>query len=100
MSNTALDALIEKLRDTYESGKPVVAEMEARWQTHSDLLAMLRFMYTFSEIEAPLKQRVVEHLIQLSQDMDTAFALLHSYHGLTKVCVALAHDKRTEEVKV
>jgi hypothetical protein len=98
MSSTSaeIDILIEKMRDTYESGKPVIAEIQERWSQHNDLLATLRFMYSFSEVDAALKKRLLGQLEELSKDMTAAFAVLNSYHGLTKVCVLLAEGEATQ----
>jgi hypothetical protein len=96
MNEPRLRNLAEKMRDTYESGKPVVTQLQERWQEHRGLLAMIRFMYTLSEDEVPLRQKVVEQLDQLSRDMDATFSMLGSYHYLTQVFVLLEQEHGEE----
>jgi hypothetical protein len=96
MNDVAIQTLASKMRGTFEAGKPVVAQLQDRWQDHSGLLAMIRWMYLLSEEETPIRQKVVEQIEQLKQDMDVAFATLSTYHGLTQVFLSMAKERQEE----
>jgi len=105
--NPQIERLVVQFQETCQNTRPLIAELQGHWQSHTGFLQMLRFLLstglsTADESNARQLQAFLTQLDQVLRDVDTIFATLQSYHhlGIAIEAIMQEYGETTEEQAV